>query len=249
MRQYLLAKNFYRLTTSSFLWLLVGSLSCLCLGLTWGLGFAPHDAWQADGFRIMYVHVPVAFLSLGGYVFLGVMSLCYSIWRIKLCDYLAAASAPIGAAYTALALITGSLWGKPMWGTWWVWDARLTAELVLLWLYLGYLALRHTLPEATAGRAAALLAILGLLDIPVVHYSVHWWHTLHQGASLTVWGSVSIAWPMLWPLLCCLLGFILLYVLQVLSETRRYILRQEQTQAWVQALLHNASKGEGDERR
>ena len=156
------------------------------LGLA-GLVFAfaaPEDYQQGDTVRIMFVHVPAAWMSMAVYGAMGVASFLYLIFRHSLADAAAKAAAPLGAAFTGLALVTGSLWGQPMWGTWWVWDARLTSVLVLFLLYLGYIALRASMDdEAKAGRAAAILALIGLVNLPVIKFSVDWWNTLHQGAS------------------------------------------------------------------
>jgi heme exporter protein C len=155
----------------------------LCVGLA--LGFtAPEDYQQGDTVRIMFIHVPAAWLGMFAYLCLGIASFLTLVFRHALADAAAKSAAPLGAAFTALALITGSLWGRPMWGTWWVWDARLTSVLVLFLFYLGYMALRAAIDDETkAGRAAAILALVGLVNLPIVHFSVEWWNSLHQGAS------------------------------------------------------------------
>jgi heme exporter protein C len=156
--------------------------------ITVGLWFtfaAPEDYQQGDTVRIMFIHVPAAYLAMFSYVCLGVASFLSLIYRHALADAAAKACAPLGAAFTALALITGALWGQPMWGTWWVWDARLTSVLVLFLFWLGYMALRAAIDDETrAGRAAAILALVGLVNLPVIHYSVEWWNSLHQGATV-----------------------------------------------------------------
>ena len=152
------------------------------------------DYQQGDGFRILYVHAPSAWMSMFTYVVMAVAAGIGLIWRIKLAHGAAAACAPIGASFTFLALATGSIWGKPMWGTWWVWDARLTSELLLLFLYLGYMALRASFDDPQrADRASAVLAIVGVVNVPIIHYSVEWWTTLHQPASVTKLDKPSIA--------------------------------------------------------
>jgi len=146
---------------------------------------APEDYQQGDTVRIMFIHVPAAYLAMFSYVCLGVASFLSLIFRHALADAAAKACAPLGAAFTALALITGALWGKPMWGAWWVWDARLTSVLVLFLFWLGYIALRSAIDDETrAGRAAAILALVGLVNLPVIHFSVEWWNSLHQGATV-----------------------------------------------------------------
>lgn len=164
----------------------LGTVAALLLLAGLALGFAaPEDYQQGDTVRIMFIHVPAAWLGMFAYLCLGVASFLALVFRHALADAAAKAAAPLGAAFTALALITGSLWGRPMWGTWWVWDARLTSVLVLFLLYLGYMALRAAIDdEARGGRAAAILALAGLINLPVVHFSVEWWNSLHQGASV-----------------------------------------------------------------
>jgi heme exporter protein C len=156
------------------------------------------------------------------------------VWRIKLAHAAAAASAPIGASFTILALVTGAVWGKPMWGTWWVWDARLTSELILLFLYAGVMALRASIDDRDrADRAAAVLAIVGVVNLPIIHYSVYWWNTLHQPATLARIGRPSMAGDMLWPLLAMLFGFTLYYGAILLVRLRAEILRREREAAWL----------------
>jgi heme exporter protein C len=156
------------------------------------------------------------------------------IWRMKLAHAVAAASAPVGASFTFLALATGAIWGKPMWGTWWVWDARLTSELILLFLYAGVMALRASIDERDrADRAAAVLALVGVVNLPIIHYSVYWWNTLHQPATLTKIGKPSMAGDMLWPLLLMLLGFTLYYGAVLLVRLRAEILRRERDATWL----------------
>lgn len=168
----------------------------------WGLFYAPADYQQGESVRIMYVHVPAAWWALGLYVAMGVASLMSLVWRHLLADVAARAMAPVGAAYCGLCLVTGSLWGEPTWGTWWVWDARLTSMLVLFLTYLGYLALWASIEdEARAARLAAILCLAGLINIPIVRFSVEWWSTLHQGPSLLRDGGSAIDPAMLQPLL------------------------------------------------
>src|ERR1041384_492457 len=173
------------------------------VGLVGGLVLAPADYQQGEAFRIIYVHVPSAWLSLMTYTLMAVAGAIALIWRIKLAECVLVSAAPIGASFTALALGTGMLWGKPMWGAFWVWqDARLMSELILLFFYLGVLALRGAFADPRAGaRAAGLLAIVGVINVPIVHYSVEWWNTLHQGPTVSRIGKPAITWDMLWPLL------------------------------------------------
>jgi len=214
------------------------TLACFAYGTISGLFLAPIDYQQKEAFRIIYVHVPTAILSVFIYFFVGVNSAIYLIWRVKLSDVLATAAAPIGAAFTALALITGSVWGKPMWGTWWVWDARLTSELILLFLYMGYIGLRSAVSDLdAAAKASAILAVVGLIDVPIIHYSVEWWQTLHQGATISKFGMPSIAFEMLVPLMVMLLAFALFFFTVCIMRARNLLLLREQRSTWVRNLL------------
>jgi len=169
-----------------------------------------------------------------------VMAVCGAIiiiWRMKLAEVVLISSAPIGASFTFLALVTGSLWGKPMWGTYWVWDARLTSELILLFLYLGVIGLHNAIDDKrTAARAVAILALVGVVNIPIIHYSVEWWHSLHQGPTVTKFGKPSIHWSMLLPLLLMALAFQVYYVLALLHRCRAELLRRERNSKWVEEL-------------
>ncbi len=184
---------FLRLSTRLMPWLYAATALLLLGGLAQALYFSPADYQQGETVRIMYVHVPAAWMALGGYAFLGLSSAAYLVWRHPLADVAARACVPVGAAFTAICLVTGSLWGKPMWGAWWVWDARLTSVLVLFFLYIGYMALESSLEGAErAPKACAVLALVGLANLPVIRYSVEWWNTLHQPASLIRGGGPAI---------------------------------------------------------
>ncbi len=207
-------------------------------GLYGGLVLAPADYQQGESYRIIYIHVPSAWLSMFVYAVLAAASAISLIWRMKLAEAVARASAPVGAAYTFLALITGSLWGKPMWGTWWVWDARLTSELILLFLYLGYMALVAAIDDRrTASRAGAVLAVVGVVNLPIIHFSVEWWNTLHQGPTVTKFDQPSIAISMLIPLLLMAAAFMFHYLYTLLARVRVEILDSERRTAWVNALI------------
>ncbi len=219
---------FYDLTGRTLPWLGGASVLLLVWGLVWGLAYAPPDYQQGDSFRIIYVHVPAAALSMGVYMAMAVSGAIGLIWRIKLMALFSGSCAPIGAGYTFLALATGALWGKPMWGAWWVWDARLTSELILLFLYLGYMGLQEAIDDPDqASRAAAVLAIVGVVNIPIIHYSVEWWHTLHQGATLFKLDKPAIAPEMLWPLLIMLAAFGLVFITAAIMGTRNAILARK----------------------
>jgi heme exporter protein C len=206
----------------------------IAAGLYGGLVLAPPDYQQGDAFRIVYVHAPSAWLSMFVYAVMAGAAAVGLVWRIKLAHAVAAASAPVGASFTVLALATGAIWGKPMWGTWWVWDARLTSELLLLFLYAGVMALRASIDDRDrADRAAAVLAIVGVVNLPIIHYSVYWWNTLHQPSTLTKIAKPSMAAEMLWPLLAMLLGFTLYYLAVLCVRLRAEILRRERDAAWL----------------
>ena len=179
-------KHFYRIAGRWIPWLAALCVLLMLYGLYQGMVVAPTDYQQGDSYRIMFIHVPSAWMSLFVYMVMAGAGAVGLIWHMKLAEVIAISSAPIGASFTFLALITGAIWGKPMWGAWWVWDARLTAELILLFLYLGVMALYSAIEDKrTAARAVAILAIVGVVNIPIIHYSVEWWNTLHQGPTVT----------------------------------------------------------------
>jgi len=218
---------FYDWSGIALPWLAGTSLMLFVIGLIGGLVLAPPDYQQGEGFRIIYVHVPAAALSMGVYVAMAVSGGISLIWRMKVAAMVSRSCAPIGAAFTFLALATGSLWGKPMWGTWWVWDARLTSELILLFLYLGYMALQEAIENRDAAdRACAVLALVGLVNIPIIHYSVEWWYTLHQGATIFKLGAPSISFDMLWPLLVMMVAYALLATTAVVIGARNGVLER-----------------------
>lgn len=231
--KFLSLKFCYEASNKLYIFALMVSLFLLCVGILQGFFLTPKDYLQGEGFRIIYVHVPSAFWSLAIYSFIFVNSVIYLVWRIKIADCLASSSAPIGASYTLIALITGALWGKPMWGTYWVWDARLTSELILLFLYMGYLALRSALPDLKVrAKIAAILAIVGMVDIPIVHFSVQWWNTLHQGATLARLAKPSMSNEMLFPLLVLIAGFGVFYVAVLMRMMRKEILEYSKETVW-----------------
>jgi len=214
----------------------------LLFGSYAALYYSPPDYQQGDAFRIIYVHVPCAFLSLLIYTIISLSSLVYLVWKLKMADVIASSSASLGAAFTLTALLTGAIWGKPMWGTWWIWDARLTSELILLFLYLAYLSLRAALPSGPLVRKiCGIVALMGLIDIPIVHYSVQWWHTLHQGPTLASFAKPSMAWEMLWPMLIMGTGFGLFYVSMLCLRAQAELLRRESETRWVHALWEKSA--------
>jgi heme exporter protein C len=228
----------YRLTNKLLPWLSWLTIFFLSVGLIWALLFAPADYQQGHSFRIFYVHVPAASLSMGIYFAMAIAALSSLVWQVKLADASAAALAPVGAAFTAIALITGAAWGKPMWGTWWVWDARLTSELILLFLYLGVIALHNAFEDKNlAGKAAGILTLVGVINIPIIKYSVDWWNTLHQGSTVSKLSKPSMAIEMLWPFIFCFIGFSLLVSVIVCLRLRNEILLRNSLRPWVRKLV------------
>lgn len=231
------APHFYRIAGQWIPWL--GALFALLLvtGLYGGLVLAPPDYQQGDSYRIIFIHVPSAWMSLFIYLVMASCGLVIVVWRMKLAEVVLISSAPIGASFTFLALVTGSLWGKPMWGTWWVWDARLTSELILLFLYLGVIGLHNAIEDKrVAARAVAILAIVGVVNIPIIHYSVEWWNSLHQGPTVTKFDKPSIHWSMLIPLLLMALAFQVYYVLALFKRCRTELLQRERNSKWVEEI-------------
>ena len=213
------------------------SLGC---GMLWGLAFAPADYQQGNSFRIIYIHVPSAILAQSAYVMMAVAGALGLIWKMKLADMVAKCIAPIGASMTFLALVTGSIWGKPTWGTWWVWDARLTSMLILLFLYFGVMALQSAISDrGQAAKASAVLALVGVVNIPIIKYSVEWWNTLHQPATFTVTEKPTMPAEMWVPLLIMVIGFYCFFTWVLFMRTRIEILEREWRTAWVRELAIN----------
>ena len=206
----------------------------LVTGLVWGFVFAPADYQQGDSYRIMYLHVPAAIWSMGIYASMAIAAFIGLVWQIKMSDLASAAMAPVGAVFTFIALATGSAWGKPMWGAWWVWDARLTSELILLFLYLGAIALYNAFDDRRlAGRAASILILVGVVNLPIIHFSVEWWNTLHQGSTNM---QQSIAPSMRTPLRLSIFGFLFFFITLTMMRLRNLILAQERHRPWVKNL-------------
>jgi heme exporter protein C len=234
---------FHRLGSPPYIYDLAGRLTpwfawpaafAIVAGLYGGLVLAPPDYQQGEGFRILYVHAPSAWMSLMVYTVMAVAAAVGLIWRIKVAHAVAASAAPIGASFTVAALVTGMLWGRPMWGTYWQWDPRLTSELLLLFLYLGYMGLRSAIDDPQrADRASALLAIVGVVNVPIIHYSVVWWNSLHQAPSVMKFAKPSMPPSMYVPLLIMLLGFTLFFVAVLLTRLRGEILRRERAASWL----------------
>ncbi len=233
----------YQLCGKLLPWFSILALLCLSIGTVLGLAFAPSDYQQGDSFRIIYIHVPAAIWSMGVYMSMAIAAFIGIVWQVRLSDMAASAMAPIGAVYTFIALLTGAIWGKPMWGTWWVWDARLTSELILLFLYLGVIALYHAFDDQkTAAKAAGILAIVGVVNLPIIHFSVEWWNTLHQGATITKFEKPSISSDMLWPLLLNIFGFAFFFGSVTMIRLRNEILNKESHRPWVIKLAEAKSQ-------
>ena len=230
--------HFYRFAGKWLPWL-TGLFAMLIIGgLYGGLILAPTDYQQGESYRIIFVHVPAAWMSMFIYMVMASCGIIILVWRMKLAEVVLSCAAPIGASFTFLALITGSLWGKPMWGTYWVWDARLTSELILLFLYLGVMGLYNAIDDKrVAGRAVAILAIVGMVNIPIIHYSVEWWNSLHQGPTVTKFDKPSIVWSMLWPLLVMALAFKVYFVISLFQRVRAELLHRERNTRWVEELV------------
>ena len=211
--------RFARLAKACLLPLQIITAICFICGLYWGLVTSPADYQKGDTVRIMYIHVPVAWLASSSYFMLALCALFFLVWRHPLADIGARAIAPVGAIFAALTLVTGALWGKPTWGTYWVWDARLTSMLVLFFFFIGYMALAGGFDTKRRGaRPAAILALVGAINLPIVKFSVDWWNTLHQPASILRSGGVSIDSSMLWPLLTMFIGFQAFFILIILMR-------------------------------
>ncbi|MEZ5597800.1 MAG: heme ABC transporter permease CcmC [Pseudomonadales bacterium] len=216
----------------------IAALVLLAVGSVWGLVWAPADYQQGDSFRIIYIHVPTVIVAQSAYMTLGAAGLVLLVWRMKMADVAMVAIVPFGMAMTALGLFTGSVWGRPTWGTWWEWtDARLVSTLILLFLYFGLHALRQAIPAAeSAARACAVLAIAGLVNIPIIKYSVEWWTTLHQGSTFSM-RRINMPAVMYLPLLVNVIGMYCLFGYVMIARMRTEILRRERDTSWVVELV------------
>lgn len=214
------------------------SFLTLVTAFVWGFFFTPPDYQQGDAFRIIFWHVPAAFMSLFWYTVMASFALTLLVWRVKVAGLMLSILARLGLVMTLLALITGSLWGKPMWGTYWIWDARLTSEFILFLIYAGILGLHQALayhPERD--RLLAVFVLVGFLDLPVIHYSVYWWNSLHQAQTITLFAKPKIAAVMLYPLLISLLGFLFYGIFMIFTSLPSRILLQERQKVWVHRQL------------
>ena len=228
--------RFLKIARPAIAWLLVFGVSLTSIALVGGLTLTPPDYLQGETVRIMYVHVPAAWLGMAGWAGIAIASIAQLVWRHPLAAVAGRATAPAGATFAAVCLLTGSIWGRPTWGTWWEWDGRLTSMLILFFLYLGYIALAVAEKERGGqGRLAALFGLVGAINLPIIHYSVLWWRTLHQGQSIGISGS-SISNEILWPLLVSAVGFTCLFGAAVLMR-----MRAELAEAKVEARLRRAA--------
>lgn len=233
---------FYHASGGWLPWLALLTLALLGTGLVWGLAFAPPDFRQGNSFRIIYIHVPAAAVAMAGYILMAVAGALALIWRLKLAEVVMRCCAPIGAALTFVALLTGAVWGKPTWGAWWVWDARITSVLVLLLLYLGVMALYEAFDNRqAAAKACAVLSLVGVVNIPIIYWSVEWWYSLHQPATIKFTEQSSMHPDMLRPLWLSLMGFYSFYALTLILFVRAELLERERGTRWVRDLL-----GSGD---
>ncbi|MBJ3814969.1 heme ABC transporter permease [Shimwellia pseudoproteus] len=236
LHQLAIPERLYRLSGRWLPWLGGLSVLLLAVGLVWGFVYAPADYQQGQSYRIMYLHVPAAMWSMGIYAAMAIAAFIGLVWQMKMATLAVSAMAPVGMVYTFIALITGSAWGKPMWGTWWIWDARLTSELVLLFLYAGIIALYNAIDDRRrAGTAASILVLVGVVNLPIIHFSVVWWNTLHQGSTNM---QQTIDPTMRMPLRLCILAFLSLFATLTLMRLRNLILVMERRRPWVQGLAH-----------
>lgn len=231
-------KWFFGISTRFMPWLLAGGLLLLMSGVIWGLAFAPKDYLQGNSYRIIFIHVPTAFMAQSVYIMMASAALVTLVWRMKLADVFVKAVAPVGLVLTFLALFTGAVWGKPTWGTWWIWDARLTSMLILLFLYGGVIALDRAInDEKSAARAVAVLVLVGVVNIPIIKYSVEWWNTLHQPATFKLTEKPSMPAEMWVPLLLSVLGLYLIFGWLACVRMQTEILSREQRTRWVKEFV------------
>ena len=234
-------KWFYGISGRLLPWLAIAAALLIGTGVVWGLAFAPQDYQQGNSFRIIYIHVPAAMLAQSCYVMLAVAGVVGLVWKMKIADVALQSAAPIGAWMTAVALVTGAIWGKPTWGSWWVWDARLTSMLILLFLYFGLIALGHAISNReSSAKACAVLAIVGVINIPIIKYSVEWWNTLHQGATFTITEKPAMPVEMWLPLLLTVLGFYCFFGAVLLMRMRLEVLKREARASWVREEVLNS---------
>lgn len=231
-------KNFYPLAGKLIPWFAAAAIILTVIGLYMGFFVAPTDYKQGESYRIIFIHVPAAWMSMFIYIVMAIYATVGLVWNIKMSEMMATALAPTGAMFTFIALWTGALWGKPTWGAYWVWDARLTSELILLFLYVGFMALHSAIDDPRrASKASALLAIVGVINIPIIYFSVKWWNTLHQGASVSPTMAPKMAATMLNAMLVMVFAFWMYTIAVVLARVRSEILERERETTWVTQLV------------
>ncbi len=230
--------NFDRFAARWMPWFYYPAILCFAAGIYGALWLMPADFKQGDSYRILYIHVPAAWSAMFIFVAMAIQAFIALVWRIKICEILAMACAPIGAIFAAVTLATGSIWGHPTWGTWWEWDPRLTSMLVMLFIYLGVIGLYQAIEDRrAAARAASFLALVGVINVPIVHFSVKWWNSLHQGETIKLFGESSLHESMLWPLLLTVLASKLWFVGSVLQRARVINRQNESNQTWLHEQL------------
>ncbi len=232
---------FFNWSSKIVTWLGISALSFLLLGLYWGLILAPPDYKQGDVFRILYIHVPSAIMGESIFIFMALCGFINVIWRAKISGMMIKSAAPIGMSFVLLTLLTGSIWGKPTWGTWWVWDARLTSTLILFFIYMALIGLHSTIDDKTkADRAVSILAIVGVAIIPVIKKSVDWWQTLHQPSTFTLTSAPSMSAEMYQPLLLCVIAFYIVFAYLLTLNLRNEVIEREKSKNWVKILLERS---------
>ena len=233
---------FFNWSSKIVTWLGISALSFLLLGLYWGLILAPPDYKQGDVFRILYIHVPSAIMGESIFIFMAFCGFINVIWRAKISGMMIKSAAPIGMSFVLLTLLTGSIWGKPTWGTWWVWDARLTSTLILFFIYMALIGLHSTIDDKTkADRAVSILAIVGVAIIPIIKKSVDWWQTLHQPSTFTLTSAPSMSAEMYQPLLLCVIAFYIVFAYLLTLNLRNEVIEREKSKNWVKILLERSN--------
>lgn len=231
------SEPFFRIFSPWVKYLAMLAMAFLTVGMIWGLGFAPPDYLQGNSYRIIFIHVPTASLAMGIYFAMSVLGVIFLVWKVKTANVVAQAIAPIGFVACVLSLLTGSIWAKPTWGTYWVWDARLTSMLILAFLYAGVMALFAAFAHSQSrGKAAAILSIVGAVNLPIIKYSVEWWNTLHQGATFTVTNAPKMPASMWVPLLIMMLGSYFLVAALAIYRTNTLLLARDESKTWVKQI-------------
>ena len=229
---------FYEISGKWLPWLALIAFSLIAVGAVWGLAFAPPDYKQGNSYRIIYIHVPASAVAMACYMTMALAGAISLIWRMKLAEVVMKSCAPIGVGLTFIALVTGAIWGKPTWGTWWVWDARITSVLILFFLYLGVMALYEAFENnESAAKACAVLSLVGCVNIPIIYWSVEWWYSLHQPATLKLTEESTMHPDMLYPLLMMISGFYCLFAVLLFLHARSEILFRERNTKWVKAVV------------